>query len=119
MSAFVPLICPACGSRLAATEDPVRYACASCGNEYLLDAGGSLQLPGPQASASPRMPPLTAEVRARLKAEAQARWDRQQAEFRQQQPVAFWLQHQRWVGIVVFVVAALLIAAVYVLILTR
>jgi hypothetical protein len=119
MNAFVPLICPACGSKLAATEDPSRYACASCGNEYLLDAGGSLQSPAPQAGEPAHMPPLTAEVRARLEAEARANWERQQADSRQQ-PLAFWLQqHQRWVAIVAFVVAVLLIAAVYFLILTR
>lgn len=115
------MVCPTCGSKLAATEDPSRFVCASCGNEYLLDSRGSLVPPGPEAAASaPRMPPLTAEVRARLEADARAAGEQQQAAFRQQQPVADWLQqHRRWVSVIALIAGLLLIGAVYFLILTR
>ena len=120
MDSFVPLICPACGSKLAATEDPARYACASCGNEYLLDAGRLLQPPAAEPGAPPRLPPLTGEVRARLEAEARARGEQQQADLRQQQPLAYWLQqHPRGVSVAAVVAALLLMAAVYFVILSH
>jgi hypothetical protein len=122
MSRFLPMICPTCGSQLAPTEDSSRFVCASCGNEYLLDQRGGLQPPGPEVkpASTPRMPPLTAEVRARLEADTQAAWEQQQAAFRQHQPWAYWLQaHRRAVSILALIVGLLLIAAVYGLILNH
>ena len=121
MSSFLPMVCPTCSGKLTATEHGNRFVCASCGNEYPLDQRGGLQPPSPEVeAASPRMPPLTAEVRARLEADTRAAWEQKQANFRQQQPLAFWLQeHRRWVSVIALILGLFAIGAVYFLALTQ
>jgi transposase-like protein len=39
MSEFISLTCPSCGSKLKITDDIDRFACRSCGNEFIVNRG--------------------------------------------------------------------------------
>jgi hypothetical protein len=42
MGDFITLSCPSCGNKLQITEDIDRFACAACGNEYVVIRRGGI-----------------------------------------------------------------------------
>jgi predicted RNA-binding Zn-ribbon protein involved in translation (DUF1610 family) len=42
MPGFITLSCPSCGHELQITEDIVRFACAACGNEHIVNRNGGI-----------------------------------------------------------------------------
>jgi DNA-directed RNA polymerase subunit M/transcription elongation factor TFIIS len=40
MPDFITLSCPSCGNKLQITDDIDRFACAACGNEYIVNRSG-------------------------------------------------------------------------------
>jgi ribosomal protein S27E len=42
MPAFITLSCPSCGNKLQITDDIDRFACAACGNEYVVIRRGGI-----------------------------------------------------------------------------
>ena len=124
MPSFVPIVCPSCGSKLEATVDPGRYACPSCGNEFLLEDEGRVQ----SAAETDHVSAAVRQARAKRDAEAQARiaaqakdaWEQKQAAARREQPLAFWLEeHKALVSAVVVIAGLILMGLVYVIIMMR
>jgi predicted RNA-binding Zn-ribbon protein involved in translation (DUF1610 family) len=121
MPSFIPVVCPTCGGKLEATVDAGRYACPSCGNEYLLEQGGRIQ----SAAETDQVTEAVHQARARRAAEAQARitaqakaaWEQKQETARHEQPLNYWLQeHRTLVVAVMAAVGLILMGVVYVLI---
>jgi transposase-like protein len=124
MPSFIPMVCPTCGSKLEATVDPGRYACPSCGNEFLLENGGQLAT----TAETDQVTEAVRQARARRTAEAQARivaqvktdWENKQAAFQREQPLRYWLEENKTlVSAVVAVIGLLLMGLVYVVIAMR
>mgnify|MGYP001415144564 CR=1 FL=1 len=44
MTDFITLFCPNCGAKLEMTNDTDRFACASCGREYIVKRTGGIVL---------------------------------------------------------------------------
>jgi ribosomal protein S27E len=42
MPDFITLSCPSCGHKLQITKDVDRFACAACGNEYIVNRTGGI-----------------------------------------------------------------------------
>jgi predicted RNA-binding Zn-ribbon protein involved in translation (DUF1610 family) len=113
MPSFIPVVCPSCGSKLEATIDPGRYACPSCGNEFLLEDGGRIQ----SAAESDHVSEAVRQARAKRDAEAQARiadqakaaWEEKQAAAQHADPLAYWLQQNKTLLYTVLAVGGLIL----------